>query len=334
MSGYHYVKCSHDPDRFWSYVDMLNEGYLFASYSLSSSAQEYAVARLEDSKTDYYDISTIILSNGDPIWCLFGTLVKPSGDKERPTLQYYEHPFSTLEAKNLTKAQEKIIKQYIDDIFIEHSCFAVYEEYLLGPISLMTSYLLTISNHSKEITYTRIADLSIEEKYLRSNIRKSYLSLINWGTKNLNISVHYLDSCEWDNIEKFRQLHKYVAGRQTRSLETWKRQYEAIRAGHAFCVTGEYENKLITAGFFGLGFNHCIYGVSASDRQLFDKPLFHALMWRAMQFAKAKKANYFETGFDYIDPESIALRSDKEMKIALFKSGFGGDLYLKLKITV
>ena len=43
-------------------------------------------------------------------------------------------------------------------------------------------------------------------------------------------------------------------------------------------VVIEYINKIVSGGYFSLSKTHSIYGVSASRRNLFDKPIFHALL--------------------------------------------------------
>ena len=45
-------------------------------------------------------------------------------------------------------------------------------------------------------------------------------------------------------------LHINVAGKETRSINTWDKQFEMINKGEAFLVLGEYDNELVTGGLF------------------------------------------------------------------------------------
>ena len=51
-------------------------------------------------------------------------------------------------------------------------------------------------------------------------------------------------------MQKFRDLHIREAGRETRSEESWKRQFEMVKADEAFVIFGTFEIKLVTAGLF------------------------------------------------------------------------------------
>jgi len=72
-----------------------------------------------------------------------------------------------------------------------------------------------------------------------------------------------------------------------------------------------------------MGRSHCFYASSASRRDLFEKPLFHALLWKAIEYAKTLGIKIFETGAQY--PKFMDKKiTPKEFSIAKFKSGFGG----------
>ena len=71
---------------------------------------------------------------------------------------------------------------------------------------------------------------------MKKSIRKSYHSLINWGLKKLKIEVHDKSNIKWETIDSFRILHIKEAKRETRSVGTWLKQFEAISNGLEFCV--------------------------------------------------------------------------------------------------
>lgn len=92
-----------------------------------------------------------------------------------------------------------------------------------------------------------------------------------------------------------------------------------------FCICGYLEGNLDTAGYFMVSQKNCYYGSSASERSMFDKPLFHVIMWEAILHAREQGIIQFETGVQYNIVENRNQPSMKEQDIAKFKKGFGGD---------
>ena len=149
----------------------------------------------------------------------------------------------------------------------------------------------------------------------------------------MEIEIHDNSNIKWKIIEKFRDLHIREAKRETRSIDTWQKQFEAISLGLAFCVTARLDEELVSAAYFLCPDKICYYGSSASRRDLFDKPIFHALLWKAIKYAKEKRVKIFETGLEY-SKEQEQFLTKKEVSIAKFKSGFGGNLKANLQINL
>ncbi|SVE16488.1 uncharacterized protein METZ01_LOCUS469342, partial [marine metagenome] len=139
----------------------------------------------------------------------------------------------------------------------------------------------------------------------------------------------------WEYMQEFHSLHIREAGRETRSEESWKRQYEMVKADEAFVIFGTFENQLVSAGFFSYNKTNCYYQVSASRRDLFDKPLFHAIMWTAILYAKNLGCRWFEVGEKYFpNHPADKISTTKELGISNFKSGFGGETRMFLDLTL
>ena len=178
--------------------------------------------------------------------------------------------------------------------------------------------------------YKQIIDLELGDDDLRGDIRKSYRSLINWGEKHLAITVHDHGNTTPEVIEDFRRLHIRVAGRETRSPETWRLQHRQVMENEGFIITGRLEGQLVTAALFIHSPSYCCYAVGASIREMFDKPLSHAILWRSIVEAKQRGCRVYEMGDRWdLYPEKY---SDQEKNIAVFKSGFGGRAVLQLTI--
>ena len=69
-----------------------------------------------------------------------------------------------------------------------------------------------------------------------------------------------------------------------------------VKAGDAFVVLGTNNKNLVSAGLFSHNKSNCYYWVSVSRRDLFEKPLFHAIMWKAILHAKEICCRWFEVG--------------------------------------
>ena len=202
----------------------------------------------------------------------------------------------------------------------------------MSPQGRLSEFAITLlkSGCGGAPVYKQVIDLSCDETSLRSDIRKSYRSLVNWGERELSITVHDHRNTKPETVEEFRQLHIGVAGKETRSPETWRLQFRQIAEDQAFMITGRLNGQLVTAALFLHSQSYCFYGVSASIREMFDKPLSHAILWRSILEAKRRGCRVYEMGdLAHLYPQGY---SDKEKSIAVFKRGFGGAALLQLRI--
>ena len=222
------------------------------------------------------------------------------------------------ELQNILQAHEKI-----PALFLE-----------LRPTLSPVSRLLLDSGAKAAARFSQSIDLSAPEADLRSQIRKSYKSLINWGTKNLKLRLLHHTNITAEAMEQFRQLHVEVAGRETRSPRSWELQLETIRQKEAFVVLGELDGTVVTAALFMHSPKYCYYGVSASKRELFEKPLGHAVLWTAILEAKKIGCGHFELGEQLFPNQGNPPPTPKELNISAFKKGFGGETVVRLEIQL
>jgi hypothetical protein len=210
-----------------------------------------------------------------------------------------------------------------------------YRDFLTGGKPSILSMHLLEKGAKASPMFSQIIDLSSDVAYLRTSIRKSYKSLINWGERELHPVIYDASNITWDIMNSFRMLHIQEAGRETRSEESWRRQMEVIQAGEAFVVMGCLEGELVTAGLYMYSKMNCYYCMSASRRDMFDKPLFHSIMWTAILHAKKIGCRWLEMGEQvYSNHPLHMLPSKKQMGISKFKAGFGGDLQMFLDLKL
>lgn len=231
------------------------------------------------------------------------------------------------------KTVYKRVRSGLEDIVAKYSDAAIKygEEFAAGGLSVPGLFLLE-SGATYNPALSCLIDLNDDLQTLSANIRKSYKSLLNWGRKNLELEVLNAQKFSVADIEEFRLLHISVAGRETRSERSWQLQYEMVKNDEAFVVFGRYEGKLVTASFYNFNRQHCYYGVGASVREMFDKPISHAPMWLAVEYAKERGCRWFETG----DQAFAGFNGEdkKLLDIAKFKRGFGGEIMPRALITL
>ncbi len=182
--------------------------------------------------------------------------------------------------------------------------------------------------------FTQIIDLASPGDELHRGMTKSFKWGVNWGDKNLDLPILDSSSLSSAAMEAFRLLHVDVAGRETRSLRSWKLQYDMVMADEAFCVFGLLDGQLVTAALFPRSASHCYYGVSASRRDLFDKPLTHAVIWTALQHAKALGLRHFEMGEQLFPGAGDRQPTAKDLGISFFKRAFGGRTKVHLDLRL
>ncbi len=163
----------------------------------------------------------------------------------------------------------------------------------------------------------------IEE--IKKGFRKSYKALVNSGAKCW--STHLLTKADPAIWEEFRTLHKSVAGRSTRSLDSWGANLDAIACGSAFFIfLRDGADKMVGGALFYLTRDECVYSVGAYDRSLFDKPLGHVVQYRAIEEMKRRNIRWYKLG-QRSYPGDVPEPSSKELSISDFKQGFASHLF-------
>ena len=180
---------------------------------------------------------------------------------------------------------------------------------------------------SPHVKHDLFVDLSIGFDAIKSNMRKSYRSLISSAQKLWTSTTMNHQNADESTWLAFKSLHKEVAGRSTRSDATWSLQYNMLLDNKAFLINlySEQDQRLVGAGFFQYTKDYGQYSVAAYDRSLFDQPVGHLVQMRAMEQLHAKGIRWYELG-ERMFPADQPSPSQKEMAISNFKQGFATHL--------
>lgn len=167
-------------------------------------------------------------------------------------------------------------------------------------------------------------DLNPPLAEIKSGFRKSYRPLVSLGAKLWQIEV--LDRRDDQVWDEFKNLHREVAGKVTRSDDSWRLQHEAVVYGDAFLVyLRDGAERMVGGGFFHSTRDEGVYAVAAYDRELFDKPLGHAVQYRAIEEMKNRGVRWYKIGARPY-PGDQPPPSEKELRIAEFKQGFASHI--------
>lgn len=302
--------------------------YLPVDYS--PAMIDYQLAYWSGNGLPTHDISLVLMHDNRPcgIWPLSVTgdpegnwRIGSSGGPVMPPL------FVSGLARKSTKSVTARCLVFLDNIAaqIGQDSIEIVEAYVGGAGLSEWHDCLMQSGGRAELRHDLFLDLSLSMAEIKSTFRKSYKALITSGAKLWKIQVATAADPElWD---EFRLLHLAVAGRATRSAESWRFQHDAIASGDAFFVyLRDVEGRMVGGGLFHTTAHEGLYAIGAYDRSLFDKPLGHVVQYRAIEEMKCRGVRWYKLGVRYYPSETPA-PSDKEMAISNFKQGFASHLF-------
>ena len=201
--------------------------------------------------------------------------------------------------------------------------------------TLTTWDRLSISNSiATDQKYFWFQNLLQNENEILGSFRKSYRSLVNAGHKYWNIVI--LDSTNYsaDAFEEFSELHVQVSGRQTRSKETWNKQFEAIINNEALLIVAYDKNQVMKGGaLFHFTRDESLYAVGVYSREELAVPVSHVIQATGILEFKRRGLLWHNLGVAQIS--RLSSESDiKEGSISNFKEGFASDLVSKISFRI
>lgn len=150
------------------------------------------------------------------------------------------------------------------------------------------------------------------------NIRKSYRSLINWGKKNLDVIYLDKDKDCFKTFSAFQEFHLKIAGRKTRSDESWRVQYDILKQGLGELALAYYQGNLVAGSFFADYGDTTIYFTGVYERDLFDFGVSHFLLYDGI-VRSYERGNTTRFSLGYFDTD---IQDPKWYNIQFFKKGF------------
>jgi FemAB family protein len=281
------------------------------------------------------EISLVLSHDNKP--CAIWPLLFDTANKEPIKSidnQYGGVVIPPLFVKNFPKkSQRKVVKSCIDFlnkllIFSQGECWRTNELSMNRGLSQWHQIVLEKGCLLDKASYEMYLDLSMSLLETRKNFRKSYKPLISSGQKNWNVVV--MDEYNEDIWNKFRELHKKVAGRVTRPVESWNIQHQAIKEGKAFLVyILNSDGIMIGGGYFDMSEFQCYYSVGSYDRKYIDQPIAHLIQYHAILTMKDKNRKMYYIG-DRFYVENLPYVTNKQVDISHFKQGFSSIMFPRI----
>tara|TARA_Y100000746_G_scaffold121781_2_gene104389 strand:+ start:2427 stop:3467 length:1041 start_codon:yes stop_codon:yes gene_type:complete len=247
-------------------------------------------------------------------------------------IEIVEPIFKKTVARRVKKRFENELKDLIYDLarqleikqcqFVNSDFFALSRWYFIW------------AERAKETfsTHHFLVDLSLSLQDIRLKFRKSFKPFINKGLREWTVEVHEQTTDEL--FEKFRLLHKSVAGRTTRPIESWNKQKEQIDSMESFIVTVSAEDdEMVGAGLFTYSRDSGFYCVGAYKRELSDQPLGHAVQMKAIETFKKNGVKWYEIGLKRLKIDKKT-PTEKELALTHFKQGFATHVVARQHLTV
>ena len=237
-------------------------------------------------------------------------------------LPYIVPPFEALFQKHMLSNFLTTLTNLSSQFNFVEPTFQEYES-IIQP-----EYALNLEKHFSEVEVREVFYkncLGTREE-LWKRIRKSYKPLINKGLRELDYGIARGPESH-EIFVKFRELHREVAGRVTRSPESWAQQESEFLENGSFLAYIKQGSNLLGAALICYSKSSALYAVGVYRRELQALNLGHLSLWLAIQELNQLKIEHFRIGDNSLNKDPLATK--KLDGIAHFKSGFADRVTLE-----
>lgn len=172
-----------------------------------------------------------------------------------------------------------------------------------------------------ESSFPILVDLSRDDATLMGALRSGHRQQVRQGSRILDLA--FVDQSRPDAalFDTFRELHAQVAGRATRSRDSWDRMFDLVAAGEGDLALTYWQGELLGGTLMLDAGQMSYYSSGAYVREHFDKPITHYPLFQCILRARERGRTHAHLG--EILPTSL-IDSRKELSINNFKLGFAG----------
>lgn len=309
-------------NKLWS--DICSDLY-YTPVDYTNCSIDYQICYYDKKK--YLDFSIIIIHNKLPvaIWplCIDENLKIASLGRNLMEPIFLHYISINLKKNYLKKIIESLflLKKKYKNIIINFE-----KNFFNEDITFVSNIEKTLIKNTSKLSYQYISylKLSSNKDSIKSYFRKSFKSLVD--KKKSKFKYLILDNEDDKTWISFRNLHKKVAGKITRSSSTWNNQFQAIKNKNGFLVYALDNNIMIGGGFFQYSKDEAIYGTGAYLENYKKFSIGHIIQFEAIKYMTQKKLKWYKLGVYYANDSLV----DKKSKnISHFLSGFSSHLFKK-----
>ena len=171
---------------------------------------------------------------------------------------------------------------------------------------------------------TQIVDLRKPESELWSDMRKGHRSDVKKASQRATAHIWDATTLTDDILAQYRALHAKDAGRVTRSHTTFDMMAGWIRQGHAVLAEARADGQPVAFAVIICYKTGAFYASGCRDPERMDVPGSHLVQWEAMRWLKQRGCALYDVGLQWSGPQWFYAPTPKEVSIAAYKRGFGG----------
>lgn len=304
----------------------------------------YQEKYFKDVYEDYRDISMVLYRGGRPvgIWpiCIFIKEGKLQFGTAGTTLMG-----PLLPALSKAEGQRAVIENCLQALFTvldENGGGAIIcnETILDKGASQWIRKLMEHGGKEEYIRWQLFVDLSLPQEEVQSRIRRTNRYSVAKGYDTYDIEIYDENTRNLDDVfDEFHAMHREVAGRETRSMDTWIAQEKIVRdsssaIGRSFLIfiRDKGTNALAGAALFDSTPQTGLYCVAAYDRLRFSKPVGHIVQAVAMEQMKSMGIRWYEIGERAYPGDNDAY--DKLVDIGHYKEGFATHFFPRVFVSL
>lgn len=138
------------------------------------------------------------------------------------------------------------------------------------------------------------------------------------------MSAALTDPSDRKAFSAYREMHRRAAGRSTRPPRTWELMENWLADGTGLLFGARLASQWVGFSYVLVSGRSAYYASAANHPDVEGQPIGHVLQWAAVEELARRGVVSYELGQQQFAPTSARAPSPKELAIARFKRGFGG----------
>lgn len=333
-----------DLDHWYHCIDAVNHSN-YVPLQFKPGFIQYQAEYFKDVYHDYMDISMVLYRGGRAIgiWSICVYINNDTICFGSAGMALMGPLFSDLPK---TEAQRAVIENCLKTLFFildtNGGGYLLCNETILdNGASQWIRKLLEHGATEQNPKFQAFVDLNLSHEEIQSRIRRTNKYSIAKGQDTYDIEIYdELSEPVIDQVfEEFHDMHRKVAGRETRGQSTWDMQKKIVQEGSAergksflIFIRDKETKELAGAALFDCTPQTGLYCVAAYDRSRFSKPVGHIVQAVAMERMREMGIRWYEIGERAYPGDKDS--NEKLVDIGHYKEGFATHFFPRVFVTL